>query len=308
MPATALQTLRKPLEGAVQRGLRRCLGRTGYEYLRAGIVKGALPSLNEPTTFNEHLSHRKLFAPPRNAVQVSDKYRVRDYVRERVGDEILTPLLAVADTPEQVDLAALPEAFVCKATHGSGREFVEFVENRSALDPEDFRHRAGAMLARDFGWRSNESWYGQIDRRLIVEPLLRDQAHGYPLDYKFFVFHGRTAFIQVDTNRHQGHRRAVYWPDWTRASLRLNRHPEAPPVPRPTPLDEMRRIAEELGRSLEFVRVDLYCLDDAHIRFGELTLTPSGGWIRFDPQEWDQELGTLWRDPERDPEALRALA
>ena len=38
-------------------------------------------------------------------------------------------------------------------------------------------------------------------RRVIVEELLAGAGGGVPDDYKFFVFHGRCAFVQVDTGR-----------------------------------------------------------------------------------------------------------
>ncbi|MBE0411787.1 MAG: glycosyltransferase, partial [Anaerolineales bacterium] len=44
----------------------------------------------------------------------------------------------------------------------------------------------------------------------------------------------------------------------------------------------------------DFIRVDLYCVNDERIVFGELTLTPEAGWGRFSPVKWDSIFGSFW--------------
>jgi hypothetical protein len=52
-------------------------------------------------------------------------------------------------------------------------------------------------------------------------------------------------------------------------------------------------VASRLSEGFDFVRVDLFNVD-GRIYFGELTFTPSAGWIRFEPPEWNLRLGKLW--------------
>jgi hypothetical protein len=64
-------------------------------------------------------------------------------------------------------------------------------------------------------------------------------------------------------------------------------------VREPPNLELMLQTAEALGADLDFVRVDLYDVGN-RIYFGEMTSTPGGGFVRFDPQAMDEHLGQLW--------------
>jgi hypothetical protein len=57
---------------------------------------------------------------------------------------------------------------------------------------------------------------------------------------------------------------------------------------------EMIAAAQILGREWDFIRVDFY--DTAErLYFGEMTLTPNEGRVRFRPQQFDEYLGSLWK-------------
>ena len=49
-----------------------------------------------------------------------DKYAVRDYIKEKLGEEYLSPSLGIWDNPEDIDFDSLPNQFVLKCTHNSG--------------------------------------------------------------------------------------------------------------------------------------------------------------------------------------------
>ena len=51
--------------------------------------------------------------------------------------------------------------------------------------------------------------------------------------------------------------------------------------------------ASDLGRGLDFVRVDLYDTGD-RVLVGELTPYPAAGDERFEPQSLDAWLGRMW--------------
>jgi hypothetical protein len=63
--------------------------------------------------------------------------------------------------------------------------------------------------------------------------------------------------------------------------------------PLPEALAEFVSVAEELGRGVDFVRVDLYDLA-GRVVFGELTNYPAAGVDDFRPATFDEELGTRW--------------
>lgn len=53
-------------------------------------------------------------------------------------------------------------------------------------------------------------------------------------------------------------------------------------------------IAKTLAKSLGYVRVDLYNVDNT-VYVGELTFTPAGGTSRFYPSRYDRIYGDLMR-------------
>ena len=62
-------------------------------------------------------------------------------------------------------------------------------------------------------------------------------------------------------------------------------------IKKPQNLKLMRIIATNLACS--FTRVDLYEVD-SRVYVGELTFTPNGGTIKWNPNEWDKKLGEMW--------------
>ena len=53
-------------------------------------------------------------------------------------------------------------------------------------------------------------------------------------------------------------------------------------------------VAEILAQGFDFVRVDLYQVNE-QVKFGEMTFSPGAGLEVFTPQVYDRILGDLWR-------------
>ena len=67
-------------------------------------------------------------------------------------------------------------------------------------------------------------------------------------------------------------------------------------IDRPEGLDEMIKIANILASDFPFVRVDLYWVN-LKVIFGELTFYPWTGYVSFNPDSFDFELGNFFRIP-----------
>lgn len=129
-----------------------------------------------------------------------------------------------------------------------------------------------------------------------MTPIAQPNANQPLDDYKFLVFHGRVAAIQVDRGRFAGvHARNYYTPQREPISVQKT-VASSVPTAAPENLAAMLRAAEVLGRSFDFMRVDLYSTGD-RLWFGELTPYPGGGVTRFQPREFDAWLGDQWTLP-----------
>lgn len=269
----------------------RLAGDRGYAE-RYHYALGYIPNVLWPRSFNEKLLKRKLsgFAP--DWPRLADKVGVRPLVAERIGERYLSRVHLVTEDPSDLGLETLPGSFVLKASHGSGWNLI--VRDKSAVDEATLRARGAQWLRSTYGVSTGETWYAAIKPRLIVEEFLEDATYGVPLDYKFWVFHGRVEFVQVDLDRFGAHRRNFYDRDWNLQPWGMQYAHGLSPG-RPSLLGEMIEAAERLARNMDFVRVDLYCVNGERIVFGEMTLCPVAGSQGFWPDHRvDFHLGTFW--------------
>ncbi len=112
-------------------------------------------------------------------------------------------------------------------------------------------------------------------------------------DYKFYCFDGKPLFLYISAGleNHATASISFLTMDWTRAPFaRTDFKPFEQLPPRPECFDEMVAIASRLSQGHEFLRVDLYQINKT-VYFSELTFSPCGGMMPFDPPEWDAILG-----------------
>lgn len=275
-----------------------------------------LAELGEPVTFNEKVRY-KMLKDRRPLLRVfADKLAVRDYVASRVGASVLPELHVVTTRPEAIAESELPREFALKPSHGSGAcvlvadfaplgrqlsagvtEWTQLLVRPDRLEWDRLIELCRYWLSHGFTGYRNEWCYRNLPRRILVEELLVDGG-GVPIDFKFFVFHGRTRMIQVDFHRFENHARDLYTPSWERHEGRSEKYPRGVEIEPPDALDEMLAIAEVLGAETDFVRVDLYCIGK-RIVFGELTNYPEASGGGFDPADFDLALGHWWTPPKR---------
>ena len=268
---------------------------------------GRFPNLKNAATFNEMILDRCLHPDPRWSA-LTDKLGVREYVKSKVGEKHLIPLLAAPDTFTQEVFDSLPASFVMKANHGCG--FVKVVWDKSDTSFEKLNQLANEWLAIDFYRASRERHYRSIERRIFFEKLLLDRSGKIPADFKMNIF-GRAQgapiiYTGVVSDRFGDPRHDFYDAQWNRLDVVLGEYPcsvvAAPPLPN---WDEVVRVATQLAEGLGYVRVDLYAPDN-EVFFGELTFTPGAGVSRFLPDRYDYEWGQLLKEM-TPPQALSSM-
>ena len=77
-------------------------------------------NLDNPQTYNEKLQWLKLHDRKPIYTTMVDKYEVKQYVADIIGEEYIIPTLGVWDRFEDIDFSKLPDQFVLKCTHDSG--------------------------------------------------------------------------------------------------------------------------------------------------------------------------------------------
>ncbi len=311
-------TLRRIMPTPVRMTIRRWwahVANWGYDQLPDTYVQrsqfkkmfGHRLNLSSPQTLNEKIHWLMRYYRKPIMTSLADKYAVRDYVTLKIGREFLNEVYGVWDNPTAIPFETLPESFVLKVTWGSGQNIL--CRSKSQLDVPTTQEKLRKWMKRGEYWVSREWAYKNIIPRIICERYLTDEDGNVPTDYKFFCFNGKPRFVQVVTGRFSNnHRRQTFDLAWNPLPFSMKYHPiknqpsTHPPhqehLPKPNGFEAMIAVVQALSQDLPLVRVDLYCIGGTRICFGEMTLYPEGGLIRFVPESFDLSLGQLLTLPQ----------
>lgn len=253
--------------------------------------KRALVNFREPKTFCEKQQWLKLYNRRPEYTIMADKFLVREYVRQKIGDQFLVPLvggpwLSTSD----INLATLPEQFVLKVSNGHG---VEICTDKREFDFERAKTRLNKFMKRNLFWYSREWPYKDSKSVIIAEEFLQEDV----IDYKFYCFNGVPTYLFVITGRfsaHDGPYGDMFDMQGNHLKIRDVDFPNNPfgCPPLPKSFEQMKEIARMLSEGIPFVRIDLYEKNESPV-FGEITFFDAGGFSNFDPPEFDLELGRL---------------
>jgi hypothetical protein len=256
-----------------------------------------LPSVKHPETFNEKINWRVLKDRRETLAWTCDKLAMKDYASKAAdamdhGLRIPRTLWSGTDVNE-LERVELPDRWVLKPNHRSGLVFFGHGQADTAM----LQSLVQSWLPPAEAANLHEWAYLKARPLLLVEELI-GAPDSSPADYKFFVFGGEVAAIEVHNDRFASHSYRWYLPDWTPLNVTCGKGFQLAPVSSMPPgnFKKMTGVAAELGRSFDFMRVDLYSVD-GEVFFGELTPYPSSGLECFKPISFDRELGARWQLP-----------
>jgi hypothetical protein len=261
-----------------------------YLKIKYRIRMGKKLDLTNPRTFNEKLQWLKLNDRKREYTKMVDKYEVRKYISDLIGEKYLIPIIGVYNNFEEIDFESLPNQFVLKCTHDSGG--IVICKDKKALSIEDARNQINYSLNRNYYFLSREWPYKNVKPRIICEKYMVDESGTELKDYKIFCFDGTPKIIEVDYNRFNGHKRNIYDTNWKYLPFSIE-YPTDPntEINRPSKLDEMLEISKKLSKGFHHLRVDLYLIK-GEIYFGEVTFYHEAGMAKFHPHEFEMQMGS----------------
>ena len=256
---------------------------------------GKILNLDHPRSFNEKIQWLKLCDTTPLKTMLADKYKVRSYVCEKIGDQYLIPIYGVWNDFTEIDFTKLPNQFVLKCNHGSGWNYI--VRDKSKIDYKKLCMRFNNWLNSDFSCRPGlELQYRDIQPRIIAEKYI-SEIDGEVYDYRFYCFNGNPLYVWVDSGSGTSdHKRTIFNIDWELQNYKVN-YPNIRPCPsKPDNYAEMVECARKLSDGFIFVRVDLYSVN-GKIYFGEMTFTPQSGAGDWEKDEIDMYYGSLMKLP-----------
>ena len=260
--------------------------------LQYRIKCGRKLNLSNPQRYSEKIQWYKLNYRNDLMPVCADKFAVREYVKSRGMEHLLNELYAVYDTPEEIRWEELPESFIMKATHGSGKNKV--VTDKSQTSLEELQSTAREWL-RNPGYSAGREWgYTDIKPKIIFEKLLpRDERNDLP-DYKFFCFDGKVycLYVMIDYTDNRDNGKVGFFDRSFRQlpCRRVEYHALTEQIEKPKNFEQMIQYAETLAQGFPHVRMDFYNIGGRTV-FGEMTFYHASGYTLFEPDEFDFEMG-----------------
>jgi hypothetical protein len=248
-------------------------------------------NLDEPKTYNDKINWIKLHDRNPLLTTMVDKYLVKKYVADIIGEEYIIPTLGVWDKFNDIDFDSLPNQFVLKCTHDSGGLVI--CKDKSKFDYNMAKKKINKSLKRNYYDFAREWPYKNVKPRIIAEKFISDSSGGL-IDYKTYNINGKFLMTMLCLDRHLGETKFYFMSkDWKH--LIYTRASKANPnfmMEKPASIDKMGELAEKLAVGLPFVRVDFYDVD-GHPYFGEITFFSDGGTELYQNNEFQEKYGTM---------------
>lgn len=248
---------------------------------------------DNPITYNEKLNWEKIYDPNPLKTRLADKYLVRNWVFEKIGEEYLTRLYGVWDKPEEIDYDALPSQFVLKTNNGSGRNSI--VTDKTKIEISAIKNQLAVWLKKSHYPVGFEIQYRDITPKIICEEYLEGVAENL-YDYDVFCFHGEPKYIWCIKGSHRpGCKASFYDLNWNKQEFSYGYPIDEGMAPKPDKLDEMLELSRKLSQGFKHARVDWYEYPKSRhgILFSEITFTTWAGLKHFFPPQYDEILGKL---------------
>lgn len=255
-------------------------------------------NLANPKTMCEKIQWLKLYNRNPEYIRMVDKYEVKKYIKEKIGEEYIIPLYGVWDSFEEIEFDKLPNQFVLKCTHDSGTFVV--VKDKSSLDMENAKVILEKGLRKNYFYENREWPYKNVQPRIIAEKYIDSLGKPESIEYKISCFDGKVGFLTIcggiahaeyekRTNDHYdvNFNHMPWWTNYKNAKI---------PPEKPKQWDKLIELSEILSKDIPYVRVDFYVID-GEIFFGEFTFFTWSGIMKFNPPEWDNILGNYIKLP-----------
>lgn len=247
-------------------------------------------NLECPETYTEKLQWLKLYDHRPEYTLMVDKFAVKQYVAERIGEEYVIPLLGVWERIEDIDFASLPEKFVLKTTHDSGGLVI--CKDKKELDIQRAIKKLTYFLNRRY-YDYNREWpYKNVKPRIIAEQYMEDSTYKELRDYKFFTFGGVPKVLYIAQGRGKGEPTVAdfFDMDFNHLPFTIDHDTAEVPPEKPQNFELMKKLAAKLSEGTPQLRVDFYEVD-GRVYFGEMTFFHCSGLAPFHPKEWDRIFG-----------------
>ena len=257
-------------------------------------------NLEDPETYDEKLSWLKLHNRDPLLTVCSDKYKVRDYVKECGLGKSLTKVYGVYDDANEVDFSIFDKPVFLKCNHTSGDNCIYYPDEQ--FDRKEFIRTFNFILKQNYYYQYREWNYKDIKPKIMAEEVLLNEDGSLPVDYKFLCMNGepKLLFLFIGTcDEHGRHAKKenrylnVYDMEFNLTNINSGGYGsyKEKKIEKPLLFDQMKEYSKILSGPFDYCRVDLYEVQ-GKIYFGEITFYDNGGFNSLQPIETELLLGS----------------
>lgn len=249
---------------------------------------GGWPRAGCPRSYHEKMLWRRLFDRNPLFVTMCDKLTAKDHARSHSADVRIPRTLWQGARPEDIPAGLLEGRVMVKANHGCKFNRHIFEDNdRSALEAD-----ANRWLRTTYGTRNCQWGYAGVARKIFVEEMLLSGGEPVRKELKCHVFGGRVYLCNLIIDRSFAPRSCAFDRDGNRIGS-IGKFPDAGDEPLPSCYADAVVVVEELCQDIDYVRCDMY-LQGAVVYFGEFTVYPDAGFVKFRSSEIMAAMARRW--------------
>ena len=277
---------------ATAKGLTRWISDELHLKMMYKALFGVAPDLDNPRSFNEKMQWLKLHNHVESYSKVVDKLAVKDWVSERVGRGYVNDTYAVWQDVDDIDPSVLPKHYVLKTNHDCGGVII--CNNPDSFDIALAKEKLRRHLNANYYWGSREWPYKNVKPLVFAEEYLER----IEWEYQTWNSYGDVKAIGVITEPHGCNKKRFYDAEWRECPFVSSLPKLEEPVEAPVELMQIIELSRNLSQDFPLVRIDFIKTRDGLLRLCEMTLFPAGGFVKWQPPEWDMQAGS-WIDLSR---------
>ena len=248
-------------------------------------------NLDRPKTFDEKIQWLKIYDSIPIKTILNDKYLMRDWVTDKIGEEYLIPLLGTYNQFKDIEFKKLPNQFVIKCNYGSGYNII--VKDKSQLNLTEAKKKVDKWMNENYVSNSTlDLECRDIKHKIIIEKYV--DRSGDLKNYEIFCFNGIPKLILTKTHRYQYHLLNFY--DLNSNYLSFTNYTISSSLEKDKYIVKMVELASKLSVDFIFVKVDFYKVNGI-IYFNKMSFTTSGSIEDIIPKNIYRTLSSLIKLP-----------
>ena len=262
-------------------------------------IVGYYPNIKQPQTFNEKLLWLSQHYNNPLTTLCSDRYLVKEYVKEQLGQDICIPTIKKYDSIYDIDLNELPEQFVLKTNWNIDENQTITVKKKQDITIDEIRANLDNWLQpwNNLYYNNYNLSYKDIKPVMYAEQYIEKTKAQFN-NYKIYCFNGKADFVLVEQNcRTKKYKRYFYDRDFNETEFKIGSTTKTSLKAKSPNFDKMIEYADKLSKPFPFVCISFYEID-GKIYFNEFIFDSSAGFKKINPLDWDKKLGDKIKLPE----------